>query len=117
MPFPNPDSQFRPGTSGNPRGRPKGSSLGSVLRDVLGEEAKLKDRKPGHGITNRELLIRQLFDEAVKTKDAALLRLIFDRHDGKVPESAPEADEMTDGPRQIIIPDADDRHAPDGPAS
>jgi hypothetical protein len=85
-PNPSPETRFSKGQSGNPGGRPKGRSCAAMLRDILDEEAKLKDRPAGHGISVRELLMRKLVDQATKTMDPALLRIIFERSDGKVPD-------------------------------
>lgn len=39
MPFPNPDTQFKPGESGNPAGKPKGTkSLSTLIRELEDEE-------------------------------------------------------------------------------
>lgn len=39
MPFPNPDTQFKPGKSGNPAGKPKGSkNLKTIIRELEDED-------------------------------------------------------------------------------
>lgn len=38
MPFPNKDTQFKPGQTGNPNGRPKLPDLKEVMAEILGEE-------------------------------------------------------------------------------
>jgi hypothetical protein len=38
MSFPNRDSQFKPGQSGNPGGRPKNASVTAILREKLAAE-------------------------------------------------------------------------------
>lgn len=47
MPFPNPDTQFKPGESGNPKGLPKGTKhLSTHIQEMLNDpafELKLKD--------------------------------------------------------------------------
>ena len=90
MPFPNEATQFRPGQSGNPGGRPKNQSLTAQLRAYLDREAKVRDKPRGHGIRNRDILIERLFQQAVDG-DTVLIRLIFERVDGK-PLDVPNED-------------------------
>lgn len=51
MPFPNPDTQFKPGESGNPAGKPKGTKhLSTWIQDLLNDEefeANILDSKVG----------------------------------------------------------------------
>lgn len=110
---------FPKGVSGNPSGRPKRTTFRALLLEIADEEANLKNRQPGHGITKRELLLREVYDEAIRTKDVGLLRLLFAYHDGKPPDASPDdADGMMEAEKpRIIIPDADDRHAPDRPST
>jgi hypothetical protein len=89
VPFPNKATQFRPGQSGNPGGRPKKQSLTAQLRAYLDREAKVRDKPRGHGIRNRDILIERLFQQAVDG-DTGLIRLIFERVDGKLADVAEE---------------------------
>jgi len=65
-------TKFKPGRSGNPRGRPKGSrNHVSVLFELLNEELPAK-----HGsMTRLEMIIRDLVDEAVAGKPRAVLNV------------------------------------------
>lgn len=79
--MPNPQNlrpPWKPGQSGNPGGRPKGRSCTAILNRILDEEAKVKGQASGHGITNREVLVRQLFGDTMKTGHPALYRLLMD---------------------------------------
>lgn len=82
MPFPNPDTQFKPGQSGNPAGLPKGTKwLKTRLRELL-ESGGLGDRV-------LEALIKKAQDG-----DVQAIREILDRIDGKV---AQEVDQNVSG--------------------
>lgn len=56
-------SRFKPGQSGNPRGRPKGSkSLPTLVRQALGRKVKLTDRGQTKQVTVLEALLRRLVE-------------------------------------------------------
>lgn len=81
MPFPNPDTQFKPGQSGNPDGKPKGRrSLATVVRDFLESEIdweklplkdsqKFSEQYPGK--TAGEALVITAFGKALDGDSAA----------------------------------------------
>ncbi len=82
--FPNTDTQFKSGESGNPHGRPKGSrNLSTILREVLDEEIEItlpngqKEKKPF-----AEVIARKLIKKAVEG-DIRAIREIWDRCEGK----------------------------------
>lgn len=110
--FPNPSTQFPPGRSGNPLGRPRGESLTAELRRLLEAEARIKDRDPGHGVSNRAVLAEKLFAYAAGG-DSRMMRLLLERADGRPAanvEERPDIPASEDGPRRrIVIPDTDDR--------
>lgn len=48
MPFPNTDTQFKPGESGNPAGKPKGTKhLSTHIQDLLDDEAFSPEKVSG----------------------------------------------------------------------
>lgn len=74
MPFPNEETQFKPGQSGNPNGRPKKlPEIDDLLADVLGDEdgneakeilnALLKEAKKGN-VRAAEVLLDRAYGKA-----------------------------------------------------
>ena len=96
MPFPNPETMFRPGQSGNPKGRPK-AILATALRerlDLVGDD--------GRSVADR--LAQTLINLAL-SGDLGAIREILNRVDGKVCKAAdePGTDYEVSRPR-IVIP-------------
>lgn len=79
MAFPNPDTQFKPGPAwtGNAKGRPKGRTLSSWLQELLAE-----GDQPGTSFG--ELIAWKLIEKALDG-DSKALKLLFERHDGRIP--------------------------------
>jgi hypothetical protein len=65
-------SMFKPGQSGNPRGRPKRRSIKADLRDALSESTTGK----ADGPTKQQALVRRLVDDAVGG-DTPSVKLLF----------------------------------------
>ena len=58
-------TRFRPGTSGNPRGRPKGArNLATVLASTLAERVVVAENGRRKRITKREAVVKQLVNRA-----------------------------------------------------
>jgi hypothetical protein len=55
--------QFKPGQSGNPKGRPKNKSMETIAREILNETVEAPN---GLSASKRELLMRLVYDEAMK---------------------------------------------------
>jgi hypothetical protein len=69
--------QFRPGQTGNPRGRPKGTkNEATILRELL-DHKKLEVREKGRAraVTVREAILLRVIEDALKgsTKSAAFI--------------------------------------------
>lgn len=92
---------FKPGQSGNPKGRPKGSKhLSTLLREALEEMAKSANGKPivfdGENLTWKEAVIKRVIDKAVVKGDFKALEMIFDRMEGK-PRQKIDFNDESDG--------------------
>ena len=60
-------SRFRPGQSGNPRGRPKGAlGLKATLRKVLGQTVTVREGKLVRRVTRLEAVLLSLIARAMK---------------------------------------------------
>jgi len=96
------DSQFKPGRSGNPRGRPKGvASFKSDLAAEMRERIELRDKngRP-HKITKQRALIKMLFASALQSdKNAITALLACMKYFGTATEQMP--------PDQVDIEDLD----------
>lgn len=69
---------FKPGQSGNPKGRPKSITLSEAYRKMLAEV----DEQDEHKRTRAEVLAERMYTEA-KTGNVQALREIADRVEGK----------------------------------
>lgn len=77
--FPNEETQFKPGQSGNPNGRPKGSlSVKSIIEKIWNEE--IKDAK-GNVQIEGILAVKAIFDKA-KDGDVNAFRALVERMEG-----------------------------------
>ena len=76
-------SRFKPGTSGNPRGRPKQvREIGAILEKALDSRVVISEHGRRRSITMLEAIVRGLVHDAAR-RDAKALRLLLillDRH-------------------------------------
>ena len=94
MPFPNPDTQFRPGQSGNPGGRPKGRSITARLVELL-DRSELNGQPIKGGKQVGDLVAETIVKHALGG-DIHFTRLLVDRIDGKLPEATGSGDGATE---------------------
>jgi hypothetical protein len=69
-------NQFKPGQSGNPKGRPAGAkSEATILQDLLQHKIGLTERGKTRRITLHEAILRRIAEDCLKgnTKSAAFL--------------------------------------------
>jgi hypothetical protein len=70
-------SRFKPGQSGNPKGRPKSITLSEAYRRTLAEVDEADEKKR----TRAEVLAERMYSKA-RSGDVAALREIADRVEG-----------------------------------
>ena len=70
-------SQFKPGVSGNPKGRPKKSkNLNTLLNNELDEVVSIREHGRVIQLSKRELMVKKMVHEAVNGKPGAAKTLI-----------------------------------------
>ena len=103
--FPNKDTQFEQGQSGNPDGRPKGSvSITTRIKKLLEMELDVKDpvtTKPCKK-TVSEIIGLKLAKEAM-TGNIKAIKIILDRVEGKVSDPEQSPDEWIGEQLRIIV--------------
>lgn len=70
-------NQFKPGKSGNPKGRPRGhKNLATLLDDICNETMVVMENGKKRRLTKKEIAMRQLVTKAMKGDMRALEKLI-----------------------------------------
>lgn len=89
-------TRFKPGRSGNPRGRPrKSKQLEDLIRRELDEKIVAKEGGRDRHITKREAIVKQLVNRAIKgdTKPLQLVLAHLEKHREVEPFVATEVDD------------------------
>ena len=97
-------TRFKPGQSGNPRGRPKGSkSLDQVLRQALDRRVPDPRRGGRHTVRMIELIVEGLVLGAAR-RDPRMVRLLLALMDRYAPSDTPKVDpeEIRSTDREIL---------------
>jgi len=85
------EHQFKPGISGNPKGRPKGAkNEATILRELLQQKIGLNERGKRRKITLHEAILRRIAEDCLKgnTKSAAFLLNRYHAMSAGEPEQA-----------------------------
>jgi hypothetical protein len=98
------NTQFKPGESGNPKGRPKGiQNLSTDLEQELGEKILVTEAGKSQPVTKQRAMIKSLFAKALKGDVRAsnvLINLILGLEASRV--AAGEDPEMSQVDIQIL---------------
>ncbi len=88
-------SRFRPGQSGNPRGRPKGArNLNAVLASALGERVAVTENGRRRRITKLEAAIKQIVNRAAAGEARATALLIQRAQANEAKASQPDTERV-----------------------
>ena len=90
-------TRFRPGQSGNPRGRPKGArNLNTIIASALGERIAVNENGKRKRISKMEAVIKQLVNRAAsgEVRATQLLLALVQAQEAQS-ASAPEADKFS----------------------
>lgn len=81
---------WKPGQSGNPTGTNRPKRLSALLRHIMAQPAADDSAK-----TIGMRFVEEVVLAALRTGNVALIREIWDRHDGKVPSPEPAPEDMS----------------------
>jgi len=97
-------TQFKPGQSGNPRGRPKGArSLAATVRKVLGRKIPVIERGQRKLVSADEAMLHRYLEMALEgdVKAGAFLLGFLERFQpGEADDAEPEA--LSEGEKEIV---------------
>ena len=97
------DTRFKPGMSGNPRGRPKGSrNVADVFARTLREKVVVNEQGQRKTITKLEAAVKQFVNQAASGNLRALQMLVTFAREA-------EARESLSSPTESIIREVDQR--------
>jgi hypothetical protein len=84
-------TRFKPGQSGNPKGRPTGvQSLGVILDKALAARVSVQENGRRRIMTVREVIIRGIVNDAAR-RDPRAIRLLLGLVDRHAPDAASKA--------------------------
>lgn len=96
--------RFKPGESGNPRGRPKGTrNLGTDLKDILGRRVSIREDGKERRISRQEALLLSLYNKALHG-DVRAATAIITMLSKLAPSSAepPEVPSLSENDERIL---------------
>jgi hypothetical protein len=97
-------TRWKPGQSGNPKGRPKGSRpVGAVLQDIIQQKVPVTENGKTRRIPALEVILRRLTNDAMRSDPRAikLLLSLVDRY-GESPQTTLQLREMLAEDEEIL---------------
>jgi Family of unknown function (DUF5681) len=96
-------TRFKPGQSGNPRGRPKAEkSLGAALNDALKAKVKLRGNGKERGVSSRDAYFIRVVRDAIQG-NAAAQRLLLALMERFLPINAAAPAENAEDARAEVV--------------
>jgi hypothetical protein len=108
---PPPASRFKPGQTGNPKGRPKGSRpVGAILQEILRQKIAVTENGKTRRVAAIEVMFRRLANDAMRSDPKALRLLLslVDRY-GESPQTTLDLGDILAEDQAILwqyLPDA-----------
>jgi hypothetical protein len=90
---------WKPGESGNPKGRPK---KGETFTDIIEQELKTARRHRGKDVSRKRLLVRKMIDRGIDG-DTVSGKYIMDRMDGRPVQKHEVKGDLVGLPNKIQI--------------
>jgi hypothetical protein len=96
-------TRFRPGQSGNPRGRPKSArGLGALVARALGERVEAKENGRRRRITKLEAAVKQLVNRAANGDQRATQFVFSLMHDDQGRPAPQAAHQIGEGDAMVV---------------
>jgi len=96
-------TRFRPGRSGNPRGRPKKArGLGAIVERAFGEEVEATENGQPTRMTKLEATVKQLVNKAAKGDQRAAQFLLPLLPEAQGAAAAPDPESLSQGDALVV---------------
>lgn len=97
------EHRFKPGQSGNPKGRPKGrKSENQMLEELMSRLVTIREGGRLRKISLREVIYHGIAEEAVKKKNLKAAAFLFDRA-ASLKSAQPEHRELGEDDKAVLL--------------